>query len=188
MNKILGSPFVGEDSPLHPEHRAVIRAICEREAALPWSIPAGDEPLDERRMKRVCFTYEELLEQPDKVAETLREEREAIREAAKHLCKRPIKRVYLTGCGDSMAVMQGVRCFLEEVLEVTCEDMQALDFAYYDNRNVDKDTLVIMLSSSGETMRTLECMYVAQARGAQTLTLSNTPGSTMMREIGRAHV
>lgn len=188
MNKILGSPFVGEDSPLHPEHRAVIRAICEREAALPWSIPAGDEPLDERRMKRVRFTYEELLEQPDKVAETLREEREAIREAAKHLCKRPIKRVYLTGCGDSMAVMQGVRCFLEEVLEVTCEDMQALDFAYYDNRNVDKDTLVIMLSSSGETMRTLECMYVAQARGAQTLTLSNTPGSTMMRESTRGLV
>ena len=89
MNKILGSPFVGEDSPLHPEHRAVIRAICEREAALPWSIPAGDEPLDERRMKRVRFTYEELLEQPDKVAETLREEREAIREAAKHLGDAP---------------------------------------------------------------------------------------------------
>lgn len=185
MNKMLGSPFVAEDAPISAQDRAVIRAICEREAAKPWSIPAGDDPLDERRMKRVRFTYDELIEQPDKVAETLREEREAIREAAKHLCQRPISRIYLTGCGDSMAVMQGVRYFLEEVLEIPCEDMQALEFAYYERKNVDENTLVIMLSSSGETMRTLECMYVAKAKGAQTLTLSNTPGSTLVRESTR---
>lgn len=185
MNKMLGSPFVAEDAPISAQDRAVIRAICEREAAKPWSIPAGDDPLDERRMKRVRFTYDELIEQPDKVAETLREEREAIREAAKHLCQRPISRIYLTGCGDSIAVMQGVRYFLEEVLEIPCEDMQALEFAYYERKNVDENTLVIMLSSSGETMRTLECMYVAKAKGAQTLTLSNTPGSTLVRESTR---
>jgi len=91
----------------------------------------------------------------------------------------------MTGCGDSVAALGGARLLLEQILNIPCEAVQALDFAYYDNRCVGEKSLVIMLSSSGATLRTLEAMYVAREKGAQTLALSNTPGSILMEECTR---
>jgi glucosamine--fructose-6-phosphate aminotransferase (isomerizing) len=50
--------------------------------------------------------------------------------------------------------------------------------AVWRNRPVDRQTLVIGLSSSGETLRTVEAMIMAKALGAETLIMSNTEGST----------
>ena len=185
MSSIPGTPLLAADSCLSDEAKAVIKSFYEKDASKPWCPPATDEPLCPKRLNRVTLTLPEINTQADMIAETLREERAAIEEAAAHLCGRTITRVYLTGCGDSIAALDGARCLLEEVLGVPCEPVQALDFAYYHHRTVDEHSLVIMLSSSGSTLRTLEAMYVAQARGAQTLTLSNTPGSILMEKSTR---
>ncbi|MDX7954072.1 SIS domain-containing protein, partial [Lichenihabitans sp. Uapishka_5] len=47
------------------------------------------------------------------------------------------------------------------------------------------DALVITLSSSGTTTRTVEAALIARARGARTLALSNTLGSALMVESDR---
>lgn len=185
MAKILGTPLMAEDSFVGPEARAVIAAFSEKEMAVPYAPPATDDPLCPKRLNRVSHTLPELNAQADKMEETVREERSAIAEAARHLAQREINRVYLTGCGDSIASLDGSRYLLEEALDIPCEPVQALDFAYYYNKTVDEKSLVIMLSSSGNTLRTLEAMYAAQARGAQTLTLSNTPGSILMEKSSR---
>jgi glucosamine--fructose-6-phosphate aminotransferase (isomerizing) len=82
--------------------------------------------------------------------------------------------------------MIAARPLLEEMFAVACEPVQALDMAYYFNRPIDKETLVIGLSSSGETPRTVEAMIMAKALGAQTLMMSNTEGSTLMREADQS--
>jgi glucosamine--fructose-6-phosphate aminotransferase (isomerizing) len=66
------------------------------------------------------------------------------------------------------------------MLGIPCEPVQALDLAYYYNATIGPETLVVGLSSSGTTTRTVEAMLIAQARGAVTLALSNTPGSALM--------
>ena len=185
MSKLLHSPLLAENVKLSESAKEVISRIAREEASQLSAPPATDDPLCPKRRNRVDHTITEIQTQPDKVQETLREEREAIREAAKHLCQKDIQHIYMTGCGDSVAALGGARLLLEQILNIPCEAVQALDFAYYDNRCVGEKSLVIMLSSSGATLRTLEAMYVAREKGAQTLALSNTPGSILMEECTR---
>lgn len=185
MRKLPLSPLLSEDVKLPQSAKTVIERIARKEEEALTAPPATDHPLCPMRRARVEHTIAEIHSQPDKVAETLRTEREAIREAAKHLCKKEINHIYMTGCGDSVAALGGARLLLEQVLNIPCEAVQALDFAYYDNRCVGEKSLVIMLSSSGATLRTLEAMYIAREKGAQTLALSNTPGSILMEECTR---
>ncbi len=185
MAKIPGTPLLSKDSIIPDAAKKVIGDFHEAEVSREWAPPATDDPLCPKRLRRVAFTIEEIDSQADKIAETIREERNAIAEAARHLAQREINHVYMTGCGDSIASLDSSRYLLEEILGIPCQPIQALDFAYYHHKCVDDKSLVIMLSSSGATLRTLECMYVAQAKGAQTLTLSNTPGSILMEKSNR---
>ena len=137
----------------------MLRNLYEEEGDNTWKVVAGDDPLDERRLKRNSYTYEELLGQPDKIRETLDKEDAAIRKVAGLLGKKKIRQIYMIGCGDS----------------------DALDFAYYNSGAVNEETLVITLSSSGRTVRVVEALLAARARGAQTLALSNTPDSPLMK-------
>lgn len=171
-----------ENSILNKRDQEVLRKMYEKEGDRAWLPAAGDDPLDPERKRRVDCTYPELLEQPDKVKETITEEREQIRAAALTLCRRRINKIYLTGCGDSIAALQGAEYLLEELLQIPCRDMQALEFAYYGAGVLDENTLVIMLSSSGTTIRTMEAMMIARERGAQTLALTNSKGSPLMEE------
>ena len=66
------------------------------------------------------------------------------------------------------------RLALEAMLGVPCEPMQSLDLAYYASQIVTERSLVLALSSSGETTRTVEAVLVAQHRRALTVALTNT--------------
>lgn len=182
MDFVITPPLLREGSPLSKEDQKSLLAIYEEQGTATWERVAGDDPLDERRLKRVSCTYDELTAQPDKIRETLSVEREAIRAAAKQVCQRKIDHIYMVGCGDSIAALRGTRTFLEHILGIPCEEAEALDFAYYNSYPVNENTLVVVLSSSGETIRVIEALLVARAKGAQTLALSNSPQSALMRE------
>ena len=143
----------------------MLRNLYEEEGDNTWKVVAGDDPLDERRLKRNSYTYEELLGQPDKIRETLDKEDAAIRKVAGLLGKKKIRQIYMIGCGDSVAALRGVRFFLESLLGIPCKEEDALDFAYYNSGAVNEETLVITLSSSGRTVRVVEALLAASARG-----------------------
>lgn len=173
-------PLLREDSIINEADKTLLKNIYEEEGDNTWRTVAGDDPLDERRLARNSFTYEELKAQPDKIKETLSKERDAIAKTAQKLSQKSIRQIYMIGCGDSVAALRGVRFFLESLLGIPCKEEDALDFAYYNSSAVGEDSLVITLSSSGRTIRVLEALLVARSRGAQTLALSNTPGSPLM--------
>ena len=173
------TPLLAPDSPLDAKARALVTDLFAREARLMDALPT-DDPLDAKRRARVELTRVEILGQPASVRDTLAGGREASLAAAADLAGADLRRVVMTGCGDSLAVMVGARMLLERVLGIPCEPVQALDFAYYAGSTVGPDTLVVTLSSSGTTTRTVEAALVAGARGARTLALSNTPGSALM--------
>ncbi len=175
------TPLLAPDSPLDARARALIQDLYDREQAKALALPT-DDPLDPKRMKRVEFTRPEILEQPDCIRRTLTAEAGPIEAAARELAAADIDRIVLTGCGDSLAVMVGVRALLEAMTGVPCEPVQALDFAYYTGATVGPRTLVVTLSSSGVTVRTVEALIIAKARGARSLALTNTRGSALMVE------
>lgn len=181
MNDKIMPPLLKEDSILNAEDRALLMNLYEEEGDNTWKVVAGDDPLDARRLARNSYTYEELVGQPDKIRETLSREKEAVKKAAGLLGQREIRQIYMVGCGDSVAALRGVRFFLESLLGIPCKEEDALDFAYYNSSTVDEKTLVITLSSSGRTVRVVEALLAARARGAQTLALSNTPDSPLMK-------
>lgn len=175
------TPLLARDSPLDARARRVIEGVHLAELAKAQTLPTDDER-DEKRRRRVEWTRAEMLGQPAAIAETLESERTAVRDVVAALAGAEPRRVWLTGCGDSLAVMVGMRALLERLLGVPCEPIQALDFGYYHADLCAPGDLVIALSSSGETARTVEAVLVATARGATTLALTNTRDSTLMRE------
>lgn len=142
---------------------------------------AGDDPLDPKRRFRVEATRGEMFGQPGAIDRTLDVNAGALKSLAARLAGR-FDRVLLAGAGDSLAVMVAARSALESALGVPCEPVQSLELAYYLAPLIGPRTAVVALSSSGETTRTVEAVLVARERGAYTVCLTNTPGSTLDRE------
>ena len=173
-------PLLAPDSPLGPSARALVEEVNQAERARVPSHTEQDVDDAERRT-RVERTRTELWGQPTAIRTTLQAERRAISEAAARIAARPIDRVYLIGCGDSLSAMVAIRALYERILSVPCEPIQALDFAYYYHGLVNERSVVIALSSSGATARVVEGVLLARALGARTLGLSNTVNSPLMR-------
>ncbi|MEQ8657597.1 MAG: SIS domain-containing protein [Hyphomicrobiales bacterium] len=173
-----GSPLVGQSSPLNAADQALIARLNDEESAHIAGLPS-DDPNDPRRQRRVGFTLPEILDQPACIENTVKGHREAIRSTAQSIAKAGLTRIVMTGCGDSLAVHEAVRSLMEMMTGVPCEPVQALELAYYQNRFIDTRTLVIGLSSSGWTPRTLEGMLLAKQQGAGLLALTNTAGSAI---------
>lgn len=184
MNSIYSTPLLSPDIPLDDHSRQVIQAAYEKEQRKMAQLPT-DDPLDPKRLRRVEITWDEMWAQPEVIKNTLAQETKAIQDAAQHFASHPIDRIVMTGCGDSIASMMAVKLAYERLLGIQTETYQALEFAYYHHATINERTLVICLSSSGATTRTIEAMMMARMAGAQTLTLSNTPGSTLMVEADR---
>lgn len=183
LNKY-ATPLLQPDSPLDERSRHLIQDMYDKETQKAANLPT-DDPLDPKRRKRVDFTKEEIWEQPDILHKNLELEISNIKEIAAYIATRNIERIYMMGCGDSIASLLAVRHLYENLLGIPCEAIQALDFTYYYYKPVNERTLVITLSSSGATTRTVEAMLIARAYGAVTLTLSNTEGSPLMVESKR---
>jgi glucosamine--fructose-6-phosphate aminotransferase (isomerizing) len=167
-----------EESPLDERQQAVLARVAAAEHAGILTLPT-DDPLDEKRRRRTEATLGELVAQPDAVRRTWAANERSLTVAAELITARRIDRVYLVGAGDSYAVMIAGRLALQTALRVPVEAVQSLEFAYYEQAVLTSRTLVVALSSSGETTRTVEAALVAQHAGALTLALTNTAGSTL---------
>ncbi|HZO90491.1 MAG TPA: glutamine--fructose-6-phosphate transaminase (isomerizing) [Chthonomonadaceae bacterium] len=91
------------------------------------------------------------------------------------------KRLAIVACGTAYhAGVVGKRLF-EQLLRRPVEVSVASEFRYSDPL-VDPETLVILISQSGETADTLAAMREAKRKGATTLAIVNVVGSTLARE------
>ena len=174
----LDSPLLAADSPLDDRQKQVVTRVSAAERAGILALPT-DDPLDAKRRARVEATRGEMFGQPEAIVATWARNETELTSVSRQIADRSFDRVFLVGAGDSLAVMIAARSALELMLGVPCEPVQSLEFAYYQQHLVTKNSLVIALSSSGETTRTVEAMLVAQHAQALTIALTNTVGSTL---------
>jgi glucosamine--fructose-6-phosphate aminotransferase (isomerizing) len=94
---------------------------------------------------------------------------------------RQAERVILTGCGTSYhAALVGEYLF-EELARLPVEVEYASELRYR-NPPIDRNTIVIAITQSGETADTLAALRESKRKGHPTLALCNVVGSSIARE------
>ncbi len=91
-----------------------------------------------------------------------------------------IKRVKIVGCGTAYhAGLVGSK-MIENKIGIECTSYVASEFRYSDPK-IGPDTLVILISQSGETADTLAAFEIAKEKGAMTLALINVEYSALAK-------
>lgn len=80
--------------------------------------------------------------------------------------------IRIIACGTAMHAGMVARALMEPLLRIPVTVSVASEFRY-ENPLVDKNTLAIIISQSGETIDTLAAMSLAQSLGATTLSIVN---------------
>ena len=94
---------------------------------------------------------------------------------------RAVDRVVITACGTSWHAGLVGEYLLEEFAQVPAEVEYSSEFRYR-NAPLDKHTLVLTITQSGETADTLASLREAKRRGHKVLSICNVVGSTIARE------
>jgi glucosamine--fructose-6-phosphate aminotransferase (isomerizing) len=90
-------------------------------------------------------------------------------------------RVFIVACGTSSHAGLVGSYALRRLAGIDARVVVASEFAEDALELVDRDTAVLAISQSGETMDTLNAVRDAKARGARILSVTNVLGSTLMR-------
>jgi glucosamine--fructose-6-phosphate aminotransferase (isomerizing) len=134
------------------------------------------------------FMHKEIHEQARALTDTIRG-RASIEEGDVFLdgCRLDAKlvqrlsKVQIVACGTSWHASLTGKLMIETLARIPVEVDLASEFRYRDPL-VDKDTLCIAVSQSGETADTLGSFREAKARGARGLAICNVVGSAIARE------
>jgi glucosamine--fructose-6-phosphate aminotransferase (isomerizing) len=94
---------------------------------------------------------------------------------------RSIEKVYIVACGTSYHSALYGEFLLEELVKLPCEVDIGSEFRYRDPI-INGNTLVLLISQSGETADTLAGLREAKKKGGKTLAICNVLGSTATRE------
>lgn len=92
-----------------------------------------------------------------------------------------IERIYIVACGSAYHVGMVGKYVLEELAEIPVEVDLASEFRYR-NPKLMKNSMVIVVSQSGETADSLAALRLAKERGIPVLGVVNVVGSTIARE------
>jgi len=134
------------------------------------------------------YMLKEIHEQPNSVRDSMRG-RLSIEEATAKLGGlnmsnaelRAVDRVILTGCGTALHSALVGEYLIESLSHIPVECEFASEFRYR-NIPLDRDTLVFVISQSGETADTLAALRESQRKGHRTLGICNNVASTIARE------
>jgi glutamine---fructose-6-phosphate transaminase (isomerizing) len=133
------------------------------------------------------YMLKEIAEQPRAVDDTLRGRLSPAGELMLDEMRlseqdlRDADKVIIVSCGTSYHAGMVARYAIEHWTRLPCEVELASEFRYRDPV-VDRSTLVIAISQSGETMDTLMALRHAKEQKGRVLAICNTNGSTIPRE------
>jgi len=91
-----------------------------------------------------------------------------------------MSRLYIVACGSSYHVGFVGKYYLEKLLRRNVDVVLASEFRYCDPI-VDENTLVIVISQSGETLDSMHALREAKRLGARTLAIVNVVGSSIAK-------
>lgn len=133
------------------------------------------------------FMLKEIYEQPNSIRETIGNhlslntpcQFDELNFSKEFLSQ--IHKIYIVACGTAMYAGLTAKTMLENICEINTEVDVASEFRYR-NPLINKNTLCIFITQSGETADTIAALKLAKSKGATTLAVSNVEGSSITRE------
>ena len=133
------------------------------------------------------FMLKEIFEQPRAVGDTLRgrisaERRKIFLEdlEARRGSLKDVRRVHIVACGTSYHAGLVGRAYFERQARIPAEVELASEFRHR-NPLIGPDTLMILISQSGETADTLQALRQGKEKGCPALAICNVLGSSISR-------
>jgi len=128
------------------------------------------------------FMLKEIFEQPKAIADTLLGRISGLgSDVTKGIDLKDIDKVVIIACGTAYHAGLVGKYAIEKWANIAVDVELASEYRYREP-SVDKKTLLIPISQSGETMDTLMAMRYAKEKGAKVFSVCNTNGSTIPRE------
>ena len=133
------------------------------------------------------YMLKEIYEQPNAVRETIGSrlpENEPCHFDDLNFTKEflsSINKIYIVACGTAMHAGLSGKSAIEKLCHIPVTVDIASEFRYRDPI-IDKNTLCIYISQSGETADTIAALKLSKSKGATTLAISNVIGSSITRE------
>ena len=197
--------FVASDSAAIAGHTCNVAYLHDNEMAIIHRdnliIKTIDDRPVETRVEQIPFDLEkiekggyshfmlkEIMEQPQTINDSMRgrllaEEGTAKLGGIEHELDSLLyaRRVLFSACGTSWHAALIGEYMIEEFVRIPVEVEYASEFRYRDPI-LDRDTVVIVISQSGETADTLAAVREAKRKKAKVLGICNVVGSTIARE------
>lgn len=154
--------------------------VSKETSHIDWDVAAAEKGGYEH------FMFKEIMEQPKAIKDTIsprikngRILLDSISLTLEDLKK--INRIFIIGCGSAYHVGMVGKYVMEKAVRIPVEVVLASEFRYC-SPIVDKNTLAIVISQSGETADTLAAMREAKRLGARILSIVNVVGSSIAKE------
>ena len=124
------------------------------------------------------FMIKEIEEQPRVIRQALMQDNKVIMKMAMALLR--ARQVVFVGCGTSRHAALIGRYAFSKIGRIFSDVMMGSEFGYF-SESIDKGTIVIAISQSGETADVLSGIREAKANGATVFSLVNVVGSSLAR-------
>ncbi|MFO7818985.1 MAG: glutamine--fructose-6-phosphate transaminase (isomerizing) [Halanaerobacter sp.] len=199
-----GEYFIGSDIPAILRHTKQVYILDDCEMAVIRKDDVQLSTVDGERIEKEAFEVDwdpgmaekagydhfmlkEIHEQPETVQRCIAGR---LNEADVHLDNVSLtpkeleeyNKIYIVACGTAYNAGLVGKYAIEKLARVPVEVDVASEFRYRDPL-VDENTLVVVVSQSGETADTLAAVREAQDKGARVVGICNVVGSTIPREV-----
>ncbi len=195
--------FIASDVPAILKYTRNVYYVDNQEVACMRADSLRFYTVDEEELEKECVTIEwdasaaekggyehfmlkEMHEQSKTVTDTLspriKDNEIVIEELGltdEEICK--LSRVYMVACGSAYHAAMTGKYVMEGIARIPVEVDLASEFRYRDPI-LDENSLVVVVSQSGETADTLAALREAQKRGCRVLGIVNVVGSSIARE------
>jgi glucosamine--fructose-6-phosphate aminotransferase (isomerizing) len=154
--------------------------IVKEPVRIEWDVNAAEKGGYEH------FMLKEMYEQPKAVMDTFSPRIKGSQIEIEELGMteeeiRKIRKIMIVACGSASHVGHTSKYILEGLARIPVEVDMASEFRYR-NPILDEQTLVVVISQSGETADTLAALRQAKKMGARVLGIVNVVGSSIARE------
>lgn len=129
------------------------------------------------------FFIKEIMEQTEVIERISNIEKQIIKDVADEI--RNARGVYIVACGTAAyACITGMYLF-SKISKKHINFCIASEFEHFSHFLTEK-SLIIAVSQSGETADTLDAIRVAKSKGSKVICITNSIGSTLIRESNRS--
>ena len=122
------------------------------------------------------FMLKEIMEQAQALGQIVHQDEKSFTKIALDILR--ARQVIITACGTSRYAALVGRYLFSKVGKIFCDVVMASEFGYFAD-SVDKNTIVIAVSQSGETADVVEGVKAARDAGAQVISIVNRPNSIL---------